>query len=1098
MLIGREHAAGQLREALRRTTSHGGLVLVTGEAGIGKTTLVTEIVGEFDADSALVLTATAWSGDGAPGFWPWVQVLRGLRRAATPDQWAALDAAAGNALSVLIGDCAADEDGASLFRIGDAVTEALVAACARRPVIVVIDDLHRADPASVGVLAFVARHTWFERLTLVAALRDNEVAAPGHPLRDAIAELRHTARSIDLTGLGVDEIGELATATTGHRPPAPVVRMLHSLTGGNPFAAEEAARLWHAGTRFDADPDENAPATPDLAVGHILDTRLALLPPGVVDLLSTAALLGGEFDTTVLTSVTAALATSEAAAPTASATTPHRAASAEALAASDAAGLPEASTHAHSAVPAATGETLVPGHAVGPANVSAALTAAAAARLIAPLAGGRYRFTHDLIREALAHRIDAGWARRRHAAIVAVLRAAGAAPGAVAQHAYLAADAVAADERIRLLLSAARDATGRLAAAEAAQHYRRAATLIPADDGRLRGEVALGLAHALTDAGELDDARGAFESVLADPAHSTAPELFARAVLGLDELGIPNAEFDADRELGRIDRAHHLLLGEHGATHPLDVRLRAAALRVGVHTGRSRSPEGAERTAADSREVLRLARESGDDAALAASLLARHDAIWRPGTATDRLTLANELVTVGNRLRREEIHLNGALLRCVALLELGDPRVHAELAAFAVRADRSRLPRFRFVALSRTGALALLTGRFAEARADIDGAYTLGERLGEVDRVPLWLEQRWALAVQTGDPEGAAELVDRYYTMAGSYTAVTDVVTSALRGDLERVRLRLTDVEELYDHYPRHFHAGVLVAQAHAALALDDAALRESVRERLAPLRDYWAVVAGGGVVYGPYAYWLGRLAAAAGEQRCAADDLRAAADTARRMRARPWAEAAERQLRLLAHGHPDPVAPVAANPVPDNVFRRDGAVWTVRFAGRTLHLPDAKGLRDLHLLLSHPDHDIPSLELLGTPGDPALRAAQFLGAAPVLDAEAKAAYRRRLTTLDAEIDRATERGDDDRAADLDRERAALLAELRGAAGLAGRTRRLGDDAERARKTVSARVRDTLRRLDREHPELAEHLRAAVSLGILCRYHPHREIDWAL
>ncbi|GAB2710853.1 hypothetical protein GCM10027089_38260 [Nocardia thraciensis] len=1033
-------------------------MLVSGEAGIGKTTLVAEVVGELDAECALVLTATAWSGDGAPGFWPWVQVLRGLRRAATPDQWAALDDAAGNALSVLIGDTAAGEDGAGLFRIGDAVTEALVAACARRPVIVVIDDLHRADPASVGVLAFVARHTWFERLTLVAALRDNEVAAPAHPLHAAVAELRHTARSVDLTGLEVDEIGELAAAATGHRPPDAVVLMLHSLTGGNPFAAEEAARLWHAGTRFESEPEaadgEHPSAARDPAVQHILDTRLALLPDGVVDPLTTAALLGGEFDTAVLASVTAALA-----------------------------------------IP----ETAVPLDAPPPPNADGgALSAAVGARLIAPVSGSRYRFTHDLIHEALAQRIGGAEARRRHAAIVAVLRSSAGAPGAVAQHAYLAADAVAADERIRLLLNAARDATGRLAAGEAAQHYRRAAALVPTEDSRLRGEIALGLAHALTDAGELAEARHTFESLLTDPGHASRPELYAQAVLGLNELGIPNAEFDADREIERIERARHLLLGEHSDTHRLNVRLRAAALRVGVHTGRSRSPEQAGRTEADSREVLRLGRESGDDAALAASLLTRHDAIWRPGTAADRLALANELVTVGNRLRREEIHLTGGLLRCVALLELGDPRVHAELAAFSLRADRSRLPRFRFVALSRTGALALLTGRYDQARADIDGACTLAERLGEVDRWPLWLEQRWALAVQTGDTDGAAEFVDRYYAIAGSYTAVTDVVTSALRGDPERVRLRLADVQRLYDDYPRHFHAGVLVAQAHAALALEDPGLRELVRERLTPLRDYWAVVAGGGVVYGPYAYWLGRLAVAAGEQDCAAEDLRVAADTARRLRAWPWVEAAERQLRLLAHGHPVPVAVPAENPVPDNVFRRDGAVWTIGFAGRTVHLPDAKGLRDLHLLLSHPEHDIPSLELLGTPGDPTLRAAGTLGAAPVLDAEAKASYRRRLTTLDAEIDRATALGADDRAADLDRERAALLAELRGAAGLAGRTRRLGDEAERARKTVSARVRDTLRRLDREHPELAEHLRAAVSLGVLCRYHPHREVRWAL
>ena len=84
------------------------------------------------------------------------------------------------------------------------------------------------------------------------------------------------------------------------------------------------------------------------------------------------------------------------------------------------------------------------------------------------------------------------------------------------------------------------------------------------------------------------------------------------------------------------------------------------------------------------------------------------------------------------------------------------------------------------------------------------------------------------------------------------------------------------------------------------------------------------------------------------------------------------------------------------------------------------------------------------------------------------------------------------------RAADLDHERDALLTELRAAAGLAGRTRRLGDEAERARKTVTARIRDTLRKLDGQHPELAAHLRESVSTGATCVYQPGSPVHWSL
>jgi ABC transporter DrrB family efflux protein len=185
----------------------------------------------------------------------------------------------------------------------------------------------------------------------------------------------------------------------------------------------------------------------------------------------------------------------------------------------------------------------------------------------------------------------------------------------------------------------------------------------------------------------------------------------------------------------------------------------------------------------------------------------------------------------------------------------------------------------------------------------------------------------------------------------------------------------------------------------------------------------------------------------------------------------------AERARRVRA-GVPDQPEDERRAPPAGAEFRWDGTVWTLRYAGCTVHLPDAKGLRDLHVLLSRAGQDVTAVELLAPAGGELVVAARRLGADPVLDDEAKARYRRRLAQLDDEIDRAGERGDQRRAIEVDREREALLAELRAAAGLGGRTRRLGDEAERARKTVTARIRDTLRRLDEHHPELVAHLRA--------------------
>ncbi|TMR20985.1 ATPase, partial [Nonomuraea turkmeniaca] len=318
-LIGRDHPATLLRaEIARLIGSHGGLVLVTGEAGIGKTTLVTSAAREARRQGALVVGGACWDSGSAPGYWPWTQVIRALRRGAEPEEWAAAEEAAGASLAAILGetqvpdgDQAQQGNGQSpfltvtpggdevpdAFRLYDAVTSALVALAQRRPVVIVIDDLHVADPASLRLLEFAAQQTWFERLLLIGTYRDTEVEPVDHPLRDLLSPLVAKATTITLTGLDEAGVAALMARTAGQEPPPDLVTEVHRRTGGNPFFVEQTARLWRSGGSATA----IAPGIRDALL-----RRLSLLPRPVAELLPAAAVLGREFHRQVLAATVAA------------------------------------------------------------------------------------------------------------------------------------------------------------------------------------------------------------------------------------------------------------------------------------------------------------------------------------------------------------------------------------------------------------------------------------------------------------------------------------------------------------------------------------------------------------------------------------------------------------------------------------------------------------------------------------------------------------------------------------------------------------------------------------------------------------------------
>lgn len=170
--------------------------------------------------------------------------------------------------------------------------------------------------------------------------------------------------------------------------------------------------------------------------------------------------------------------------------------------------------------------------------------------------------------------------------------------------------------------------------------------------------------------------------------------------------------------------------------------------------------------------------------------------------------------------------------------------------------------------------------------------------------------------------------------------------------------------------------------------------------------------------------------------------------------------------------------------------MHRHGAVWQLRFGGQEATVAHTKGLADIARLLAAPASDIHALELFDAP----VRAA----AGAITDRQALGAYRRRLADLEAEIEDAGRDNDPERGAGAEVERQALLDELGRVTGAGGRLRPFANyPAERARKAVTGRVRDAIRKLEPVLPELAAHLERTIVTGTSCRYRPE-SVDWLI
>lgn len=242
-LIGRTTELTRLADIAELTAETGArLALVSGEAGIGKSTLVTEFLAQLaDAGWGKHVGHCIEYADRSIPFGPVVNILRSVLL----DNLEEVDALVGNRradLSGLLPELG--EGGASLVgdvdRLFDAISSTLVEASSRRPLAVLVEDIHWADSATRDLLASLVHSLGSARILVIVTERTGALDR-AHPLQTWLAELRRfpSVSTLELAGLSRDELETQAVTILGESPDRRVVEDLVERTGGNPYFSHE-------------------------------------------------------------------------------------------------------------------------------------------------------------------------------------------------------------------------------------------------------------------------------------------------------------------------------------------------------------------------------------------------------------------------------------------------------------------------------------------------------------------------------------------------------------------------------------------------------------------------------------------------------------------------------------------------------------------------------------------------------------------------------------------------------------------------------------------------------------------------------------------
>ncbi|HEX6508639.1 MAG TPA: AAA family ATPase [Chloroflexota bacterium] len=673
-IFGRDRELGMLRTALDDALEgHGRLALISGEPGIGKSTLAEAVAAEARARVIDVSWARAPEMAGAPPYWLWIQTVRnqfgvddtatlGNKLASAAPELARLLPE----LAWLLGDTsapAADETEAGRFRLADGIASLLLSSAGDQGQVVILEDLHAADPASLEVLAHLTSRLGEGALLIVGTHR--AAAADLTPaLHRTLAEVvrQKDTLHVELSGLDAAAVREQLGQVTGLQVSADLADRVRARTAGNPFFVGEAGRLLLQD--IETGGAGSAGVVPP-RVRDVITWRLSRLPEGTHEVLEVAALIGADVPIDVLAAAISRQA----------------------------------------------------------AEVLDSLQPAFRAGVLQPAqSAARAQFAHGLVMETIAELVPVGRAAELHEQIAMAIETTRATTlgdwlPALAWHWAAAVPSEAAARRtVEVARLAAEQAELRLAYGDALPLWRTALDAV--DRARVsageHAELLLGMARSMFRTGDVAGSVDACLAAARDAEAAERPDLYAAAALVVEGAGEPRW---ARTLIALAERALVKLGNEDLASQ---ARLHA---QIGQLLDLTDIPDREESAHDETATAVALAEQSGDRQALQAALQGQQRILSGPEGVDRRLIIAGRMLEIGAQIGDPWPELWGRLWSVDALLQLGRlSEAEVQLVDLEPVVERLRWPVARWHLLRSRAAILQARARFDEALHTADEA----------------------------------------------------------------------------------------------------------------------------------------------------------------------------------------------------------------------------------------------------------------------------------------------------------------------------------------------------------------------------------------